>query len=148
MKKTNLDEMQEQKLMELEHNTCWLAFWLLVAAIVAQMLINKSMEVTWGETAVLLILCGYLSIGCLRLGIWDRSGKFSTKRNIVYSLIAGAAAGLVILVRSLVLYGFHGFLASAAVFLFPFVCTFVLTFGVLCLCGVFYRRRKEKLEQE
>ena len=27
MKKSNLDEMQEQELLKIEHNGCWLAFW-------------------------------------------------------------------------------------------------------------------------
>ena len=25
--KNNLDEMQEAKLLQIEHNACWLAFW-------------------------------------------------------------------------------------------------------------------------
>ena len=27
MKKSNLDEIQEQELLKIEHNGCWLAFW-------------------------------------------------------------------------------------------------------------------------
>lgn len=148
MKKSNLDEMQEQKLMELEHNTCWLAYALLLVAILAQVFMGRSFGEILGEIAVLLILCGYLIIGCLRLGIWDRSGKFSTKKNLVYSLFTGAIVGLTALIRSLVLYGFHNLLATTAVFLIPFVIVFALTFGLISLCGVIYRKRKEKLEQE
>lgn len=38
MKKTEsqLDEMQEQKLLKIEHTSFWLAFWGLVAAILVQ----------------------------------------------------------------------------------------------------------------
>ena len=32
-KKSNLDEMQEQELLKVEHNGCWIAFWGLLAAI-------------------------------------------------------------------------------------------------------------------
>ena len=33
-KKSNLDEMQEQELLKVEHNGCWIAFWGLLAAII------------------------------------------------------------------------------------------------------------------
>ena len=35
MKKNNLDEMQEQELLKIEHNGCWLAFWGLLAVMAA-----------------------------------------------------------------------------------------------------------------
>ena len=35
-KKNNLDEMQEQKLLKIEHNGCWLAFWGLFIVLIAQ----------------------------------------------------------------------------------------------------------------
>lgn len=148
MKKSNLDEMQEQKLMNLEGSACWLAWWALIVVIVAQVYLGGFLEDVLGEIAVFLILSIYLLIGCLRLGIWDRRREFSTKWNLVYSLLASAATGLLTLVRSLMLYGYHGFLASSAVFLIPFVIVFALTFGLISLCGVIYRKRKEKLEQE
>ena len=31
--KNRLDEMQEQKMLQTEHNACWLAFWGLLAAL-------------------------------------------------------------------------------------------------------------------
>ena len=37
--KNNLDEMQEQKLLHIEHNGCWLAFWALLAAMTAESLL-------------------------------------------------------------------------------------------------------------
>ena len=33
MKKNNLDEMQEQELLKIEHNGCWLAFWGMLAVM-------------------------------------------------------------------------------------------------------------------
>ena len=36
MKKNNLDEMQEQELLKIEHNGCWLAFWLLFASMAVE----------------------------------------------------------------------------------------------------------------
>lgn len=35
--KNNLDEMQEHKLLKIEHNGCWFAIWSLLAAIFIQL---------------------------------------------------------------------------------------------------------------
>lgn len=146
--KNNLDEMQEQKLMKLEHNTCWLAYWLLIAAILVQYIFTGSMDAVLGEIVVLLIMCLYLAIGCLRLGIWDRHMKANWKTSLIGSLIAGSVVGLVCLAHSLLAYGYTNFVATAFTFLFPFMFTTILTYGVLSLSVAIYRRRKEKLEQE
>ena len=37
-KKNRLDEMQEQKMLRIEHNCCWLAFFGLFAVILVQLL--------------------------------------------------------------------------------------------------------------
>ena len=34
--KNNLDERQEQILLKIEHNSFWMAFWLLIAAMLIQ----------------------------------------------------------------------------------------------------------------
>ena len=39
-KKNNLDEMQEQELLKIEHNGYWLAFWGLLTAIVAEVIFS------------------------------------------------------------------------------------------------------------
>ncbi len=146
--KSNLDEMQEQELAKLESRTCWLAYWLLVAVILVQMLLSDSFESILGETVVLLILCIYLVVGCLRLGIWDRRMKASRKTNLLVSIIPGFVVGLVTVVRSLHNYGYTNFVATAATFLLPFVFTYLLTFALLSLSTAIYRKRKEKLENE
>lgn len=146
--KNNLDEMQEQNLLKLEHRVCWLAYWLLIAAILVQYIFTDSMEAILGETVVLLIMCFYLSIGCLRLGIWDRRLKTNWKTNLIGSLIAGSIVGIVSVVHSIRSYGYYGIGTTALIFLMPFVFTCALTFGAITLCSAIYRKRKEKLEQE
>lgn len=146
--KNNLDEMQEQKLMKLEHNTCWLGYWLLIAVILVQIVMTGSMESVKGELAVLLILCLYLSIGCLRLGIWDRHMKANWKTNLIVSPIPGVVVGVVSVINCIRNYGYYGFGTSALIFILPFFFTTVLTFALLSLSTAIYRKRKEKLEQE
>ena len=49
MKKTksNLDELQELKLLKIEHNGCWLAFWGLLAVILTQNAASKDEELIY-----------------------------------------------------------------------------------------------------
>lgn len=146
--KSNLDEMQEQKLMKLEHNTLWLTYGLLITAILVQMIMTGSLETAKGEVVILLILCIYLSIGCLRLGIWDRHLKAGWKTNLMVSPIPGVIVGIVSVVTCIHNFGYYGFATSALLFALPFFFTTVLTFALMTLCTAIYRKRKEKLEKE
>lgn len=148
MKKSNLDEMQEQNLLKLEAQVCWMAYWLLLAAILVQLIFTDSVKAVLGELVVLLIMCAYLVIGCLRMGIWDRRWKANRKTSLIASLITGSIVGLVSVTRSIHLYGYYGIWSSALIFLLPFVFTAVLTYGCMSLSAAVYRKRKEKLEQE
>ena len=88
MKKTksNLDELQELKLLKIEHNGCWLAFWGLLAVILTQIAIgNDSKQDLSGEWIVFMCLALYLTVGCIRNGIWDRKLKPNFKNNIMAS---------------------------------------------------------------
>lgn len=146
--KNNLDEMQEQKLMKLEHNTCWLGYWLLVIAILVQLILTGSVESIKGELVVLVILCLYLVIGCLRLGIWDRHMEANWKTNLPVSPIPGVIVGVVGVITSIRNFGYYGFWTSALIFAMPFFFTTVLTFALLSLSTAIYHKRKEKLEEE
>ncbi len=146
--KNNLDEMQEQKLMKLEHNTCWLGYWLLVIAILVQLILTGSVESIKGELVVLVILCLYLVIGCLRLGIWDRHMEANWKTNLLVSPIPGVIVGVVGVITSIRNFGYYGFWTSALIFAMPFFFTTVLTFALLSLSTAIYHKRKEKLEEE
>lgn len=146
--KSNLDEMQEQNLLKLEHRVCWLAYWLLIAAILVQYIFTDSMDAVLGETVVLLIICFYMVIGCLRLGIWDRRLKANWKTSLIGSLIAGSTVGIVSVIHSIHSYGYYGVWTSVFIFLLPFVFTALLTYGAMSLSVAIYRKRKEKLEKE
>lgn len=147
-RKSNLDEMQEQNLMKLECRVCWLAYWLLLAVILIQLIFADSIKAVLGEFIVLLIMCGYLVIGCLRMGIWDRRWKANWKTSLIAGLITGSVVGLVTLAHSLLAYGYTNFWATVFTFLLPFVFTAILTYGAMSLSAAIYRRRKKKLEQE
>lgn len=93
--KNRLDEMQEQKMLRVEHNGCWLAFWGLVIAIFGQMIYfgPDCADQIIGEFIVFMCLAFYIAVGCVKRGIWDRRLAPSWKTNLLASLIAGVVGG-------------------------------------------------------
>lgn len=146
MKKSNLDEMLEQKLLEIEHNGYWLAYAGLIAAILIQGILGGTIREIIGEILVLLMICLYLVWQCLRHGIWDRRLKANWKTNLLGSLIAGLAMGVFTALRCAGSIDSAGYLVVIG--LIPAVFTFVLAFAALSVCAWLYRKRREKLDKE
>ena len=145
MKKNNLDEMQEQELLKIEHNGCWLAFWGLLAVMVIQMVMGVPGTQMLGEWIVFMVLALYLVIACLRKGIWDRHLKANRKTNLIVSLLAAVATGILVTLSNPYLsepldYVLVAGISGGFTFL---LCFFALTIGMKL-----YKKRREKLEQE
>ena len=145
MKKNNLDEMQEQELLKIEHNGCWLAFWGLLAVMAIQMVMGVPGTQMLGEWIVFMVLALYLVIACLRKGIWDRHLKANRKTNLIISLLAGVAAGIVITVSNPYLSEPLDYVLTAGL---TGGFTFVLCFIALTIGMKLYKKRREKLDQE
>ena len=146
MKKSNLDEMQEQKLLQLEHQGLWLTFWLLIAAILVQAILGEGFYEIIGETVILLIISIYLCVGCLRNGIWDRKFKPDAKTNLLVSLAAGALIALFTYFR--VSHQTNNLSTILASSLILGLFTFGLSFGALMLSAKIYKKRRKELDQE
>lgn len=145
-RKNNLDEMQEQKLLRIEHNGIWLAFWGLLIAILIQSEMggeNRSYNII-GELVVFFVLDLYILVACMKNGIWDRKLQTNTKTNIIGSLIAGVVVGLLNFISSYLRY--HKLLGSIATGIVMLSMTAVLTFVVLSTCASIYKKRLKKLE--
>ena len=67
-KKNQLDEMQEQKLLHIEKNTCWFAFWALGLSMIVQMIVFKAVAMSHiaGEWIVFMCMCIYLTSACMK----------------------------------------------------------------------------------
>ena len=144
-KNNNLDEMQEQKLLHIEHNGCWLAFWGLAAAVIIQGLMGFSFREVIGEIILMMVLSLYILIDCLRHGIWDRRLKPTVKTNLLGALAAAAIASIFTVSTNHYLSEPLDYVLTIAI---SGGSTFVLTYGALALCGKIYQKRKEKLEKE
>ena len=150
-KMTNkLDEMQEQKMLKIERNGCWLAFWGLLAVLFIQIIIygygDESLRYMVGEWIVFMCLALYILIDCLRNGIWDRRLSPTPNVNACASVIAGAVMAVVNFASS---YRNYHKLAGAAATGFVFgIMVFILCFAGLTCCTFLYKKRVNHLEQE
>lgn len=145
---SNLDEMQEQKLLKIEHNGCWFAFWALLASIIVQTIIfdDFTMRSVSGEWIVFMCLSLYLAIGCLKNGIWDRKLKATGKSNVVLSLVSSLACAAIFSVSSYIKY--NSLIGAAATGLFMFLSVFVTTLIALTITMKLYQKRVLKIEND
>ena len=145
--KSNLDERQELKLLKIEHNGCWLAFWGLLIVMAIQMIVgNDSIKNLAGEWVVFMSLVLYLSIDCVRNGIWDRKLKPNLKTNIIISSIAAVLAGIIWF--SVSYRNYHKLIGSIATGIIMFVQVEILCLLALMISSKIYKRRVQKLEED
>ena len=145
MKKSNLDEMQEQELLKIEHNGCCLAFWGLLAVMAVQMVMRVPGRQMLGEWIVFMALSLYIAIACLRKGIWDRRLKANWKTNLVISLLAAVAVAVLVILSNPYLSEPLDYVLTAGL---TGGFTFVLCFAALSIGIKLYKKRREKLDQE
>lgn len=145
--KSNLDEMQEQKLLKIEHNGYWLGFWGLLAAILIQSALDPgNIRAMVGEFVVFTLMGAYMVLDCMRNGIWDRKLKPNWQTNLKLSLLAGGLFGVYQAVR--VYLRLHLLLGAAVTLVISAALIFVLCFGGLQIASALTRRRKQHLEDE
>ena len=147
-KKNRLDEMQEQKMLQIEHNGCWIAFWGLVVVMFGQLILygEDRSELFAGEWIVFMCLAVYIGGACIKNGLWDRRWKPSAKVNLCASAVAGLAGGMIRFFAAYYRYGnVRGALAIGCVI---FGNIFVMCFLAMSLALWIYRKRNEHLEEE
>ena len=140
-----LDELQQQKEKEIGNRGYWLAWWLLLAAIVVQGILGSGFNQMAGEWAVFMILCVYGLIEWLRNGIWMPSDtKPSLRKNLVWSVVAA----LLVLAYTLFVFGPAEW-ATPDPWLAGLVgggLSFVLCLALLQAGTVLYYKRRHKLD--
>ncbi len=149
-KKNNLDEMQEQKLLKIEHYGFWFVYWGLLVAILLQVTLAADVKNLFhniaGEWLVFMFVSVYMLIACLINGIWDRKLKPNLKTNIILSLLSGTLCGVIFSVSSYYKYGKLAGAAATGIFMFAQI--FVLSICALTFCVFIYKKRLRKLETE
>lgn len=146
MKKNNLDEMQEQTMRAIESGGYWVTFCGLLAVTIGQALMGQTLMEIAGELLVIFLMCGYLIIGCLRNGLWDRHLKPDRKTNLLGSLTAAGAIAVFGLVY------LHGKLADLGmtliISLILAAATFLASYLLLTVTARIYHKKRRELENE
>ena len=146
-KKNNLDEMQEQKLLKLESRGFWLLWWGLLAAMAVQLLVYgvEAFRLLLGEWVVFMLSSVYVTVACIKQGLWDRKLKPNFKTNLLMSLLAGVVSG-----GFMGVYSYRSFgAAEAACWTVALVggCTFALCLLALSLSALAYKKRRQQLDE-
>ena len=143
--KNNLDERQELELLRIEHNGCWLAVWGLLIVMLIQLLtgIDGARNLV-GEWAVFMCLALYLTIACIKNGIWDRKLRPTFQTNLIASTIAAVITGVIWFLISYKNY--HKLVGAIATGIIMFLCIEVLCFLALTITSKLYKTRLQKLE--
>lgn len=144
--KNNLDEMQEQTLKKSESIGLYLALVGLAAAMLIQGFMGAPPVQMAGEFFVFEGLCIYMIVASLRNGIWDRYLKPSIKTNVIASFITGIAVFFI----SYSIVAVHGYAGADVVkeIAVVSVCTSLFCFVGMVIFTKFYKKRREKLDQE
>lgn len=145
--KNNLDEMQEQRLLQLESRGFWLIWWALLAAMAVQLLVCgvEAYHLLLGEWAVFMLSSVYMTAACIKQGLWDRKLKPNFRTNLLISLVAAVVTG-----GFMGVYSYRSFgAAEAACWTVALVggCTFVLCLLALSLSAAAYKKRRQKLDE-
>lgn len=147
-RKSRLDEMQEQKLLHIEHNGFWIGYVGLAVVILAQLIYYGPgcFEQIGGELFIFMCLSVYTMVGCIKDGVWDRKFSPSWKVNVCASLIAGVVGGVFNFLVTFFKYRtWRGCAAAGAVM---GASIFVCTLGCMSLSLAAYKLREKRREQE
>ena len=150
MKKMNslLDERQETDLLKIERNSCWLAFWSLLASIFVQLyFLENSFDQVAAEWIIFMVLALYLAIDCMRKGIWSRTYRPDPRVNLAFSAVGAA---FIMAFAFFTIYRRTGgsMRIAAGAGLLGFIFTFILIFVTLSLSAAAYKKRLEQLDRE
>ena len=146
MRKNNLDEQQERRLLEIESRGFWLAFWGLLIGLAVQSLVMKNVSMVIGEWIVFMLLALYLGISCMRAGIWDRRLDMSRKTNFIISLIAAICTAAFMFGFTFLRY--HKPIGSLYAGAFAALTVFVICLIALTLAARATKKRQDKLNAE
>lgn len=150
--KKEIDERQQADLNRVTSYGYWMAFYLLIAAVLVEGVILSRPFREWAvEWAVFMILAIYEVIACIRIGVWTETKQKPGKKDYVrYSLIGS------VLFSAVFTLGYYfrlkpenrTFEAIASMYAYWFILLTVLFLIAYFIGGGIYNRRRRKMEEE
>ena len=146
LKKSNLDEQQERKLLEIESRGFWIAFWGALAVMAINGILTQEPIAILTSWFLFMSLAVYVGVACIRAGIWDRKLDMSNKTCLLISIIAAVSTGafvfLFVYLRS---SKTAGSLTAGALTL---AVTFCMCYAALKVTAKAVRKRQDELNAE
>lgn len=139
--KSNLDELQEQKLLHIEKNSFWMLYFLLFAEIIVKLVLGKTPD----EAICFLLVSVYMVGDCIRNGIWDRRLKADRRTNLLVSL-----AGAAVVMTANGVMGYHLFKKTEAAVISGLIsafASFVIIFLSMSVLSAVYKKRVKNMEE-
>ena len=146
MKKNNLDELQEQKLLHIESKGYWIAFYGSIILLGIQMIFVSDLVAVVSTWIMFMTHALYVSISCKKEGIWDRKQDMSKKTIAMSSLTS--AISVAILKFILDLKGGYLTYKTYIFMLVLFVITFLMAYGAMSLSAKSIKKRQAELNAE
>lgn len=150
--KKKIDERQQADLNRMMSYGYWVAFYLLLAAVMVEGVFLRRPFYEWAaEWIIFMVIAVYEVIGCIKIGVWTQFLQKPGKKDYVrYSLIGGALCAVVFTIGNVMRMGAENisWQSIAAVFLYWFVLMFVLCLAGFSICGGIYKRRKKRIEEK
>lgn len=150
--RVEIDERQQADLNRITSYGYWIAFYLLVAALLVEGIILDRPFREWAvEWFVFMIIAVYEVIACIRIGVWSPKKQNPGKKDYVrYSVIASALFSVVFTVGNVMKMSVEKrtFGSIAAVFAYWFILLFVVMIIGYSVSGAIFHRRRKKMEEE
>lgn len=143
MKRNNLDEMKELKLLKIEHKGLMIGFYGLVVLIVIESFITgfKDTSIVLDKVILVLIVGTYMVVSCVKEGIWDRNIDTSNRSVLLISLFLGLCGAGVL--------GYKAYVSGAGIIyssVLGFIIGFVACSVLSILVRFIYNKRIDTLE--
>lgn len=144
---SQLDEMQQAKLLKINSNGMNLCYIGLLAAILIQWLVKRDFSAIIGEVIVFYLLMFYITGASIYEGLWSSKVKPSIRSNLLISLIPAAAVGVLLVLRN-ALSADASTVLSAPVILLLMGIAYALCMAVLSALLCLYNRRRSVLDEQ
>lgn len=144
---SQLDEMQQGKLLKIHSNGMNLCYAGLLAAILIQWLVKRDFSSIIGEVIVFFVLVIYVACAYLYEGIWDSRLKPSTKTNLLVSLIPAVAVGILLFIRNALSAEAQDTVAISIILL-AMVAAYILCLVILSMLLWLYKHRRNRLDEQ
>ena len=144
---SQLDEMQQAKLLKINSNGMNLCYIGLLAAILIQWLVKRDFSAIMGEVIVFYLLVFYITGASIYEGLWSSKVKPSIRSNLLISLIPAAAVGVLVVLRN-ALSADASTVLSAPVILLLMGIAYALCMAVLSALLCLYNRRRSALDEQ